>query len=66
MDITAMGMAHKNKLSAVFIALICSNVVFAGDWKFDPSIRQNEAGGSVIYIAYRRRRKDERLFTEFD
>jgi hypothetical protein len=42
MDITAMGMAQKNKLSAVFIALLCSNVVFAGDWKFDPSITIDE------------------------
>ena len=38
MDIMGMGMAHKSKLSAVCITLICSNFVFAGDWKFDPSI----------------------------
>ena len=38
MDITAMGMAQKTKLSSVFIALICSNLVLAGDWQFDPSI----------------------------
>ncbi|MBA6294090.1 TIGR03016 family PEP-CTERM system-associated outer membrane protein [Colwellia sp. MB3u-70] len=42
MDITVMGMAKKTKLNAVFISLICSNFVFAGDWQFDPSIHLDE------------------------
>ena len=42
MAITAMGMAHKTKLSAVCIALICSKLVVAGEWQFDPSIIVDE------------------------
>ena len=42
MAITAMGMAHKTKLSAVCVALICSNFANAGDWQFDPSINIDE------------------------
>jgi hypothetical protein len=42
MAITAMGMAHKTKLSAVCFALICSNFANAGDWQFDPSISIDE------------------------
>ena len=42
MAITAMGMAHKTKLSAVCIALICSNLTAAGEWQFDPSIILDE------------------------
>lgn len=42
MAITAMGMAHKTKLSAVCITLICSNLAFAGEWQFDPSIVLDE------------------------
>ncbi|MFT5636270.1 MAG: hypothetical protein ACI89T_001734 [Cognaticolwellia sp.] len=43
MAITAMGMAHKTKLSAVYFALLCStNYAFAGDWEFDPSINIDE------------------------
>jgi hypothetical protein len=42
MAITAMGMAHKTKLSAVCIALICSKLAVAGEWQFDPSIIVDE------------------------
>ena len=42
MAITAMGMAHKTKLSAVCIALICSKLAVAGEWQFDPSIMVDE------------------------
>lgn len=42
MAITAMGMAHKTQLSAVCVALICSNFANAGDWQFDPSINIDE------------------------
>lgn len=42
MAITAMGMAHKTKLSAVCIALICSKLATAGEWQFDPSIIVDE------------------------
>ncbi|MGK2234173.1 MAG: hypothetical protein ACI92O_003391 [Colwellia sp.] len=42
MAITAMGMAHKTKLSAVCIALICSKLAVAGEWQFAPSIIVDE------------------------
>ncbi|TWX74070.1 TIGR03016 family PEP-CTERM system-associated outer membrane protein [Colwellia sp. C1TZA3] len=42
MAITAMGMAHRTKLTTVFFALIYSNFTFSGDWQFDPSINLNE------------------------
>lgn len=38
----AMDTVQKTKLSSIFLALICSNSVFAGEWQFDPSIVINE------------------------
>ena len=42
MATTAMGMAHKTRLSVVCVALVCSNFAFAGDWQFDPNITIDE------------------------
>ena len=42
MAIMAMGMAPKTKLNVVCLALFCSNIAFAGDWQFDPSIKIDE------------------------
>ncbi|MFT5636726.1 MAG: hypothetical protein ACI89T_002195 [Cognaticolwellia sp.] len=42
MATTAMGMAHRTKLTTVFFALIYSNFSFSGDWQFDPSINLDE------------------------
>jgi hypothetical protein len=42
MATTAMDTVQKIRLSAVFIALVCSKLTFAGDWKFDPSIIVDE------------------------
>ncbi len=38
----AMGMATTIKRSATCLALICTNISFAGDWQFDPSIKIDE------------------------
>ena len=38
MAITAMDMVRKTKLTTLFFALLNSNLVSAGDWKFEPSI----------------------------
>tara|TARA_R110002167_G_scaffold55780_2_gene158346 strand:- start:10746 stop:12353 length:1608 start_codon:yes stop_codon:yes gene_type:complete len=37
-----MAMAQKIKLSAIFLTLIYSNVAFAGEWQFKPSILIDE------------------------
>jgi len=42
MATTAMGMAQKTKFSAIFLSLLCSNIAFAGDWQFEPSILIDE------------------------
>lgn len=42
MATTVMAMAQKIKLSAIFLTLIYSNVAFAGEWQFKPSILIDE------------------------
>ena len=42
MAITVTDMAQKTKFSAIFLSLVCSNIAFAGEWKFEPSILIDE------------------------
>ncbi len=51
MATTAMGMAHKTKLSAVLFALIFTNANFAGDWQFDPSLKIDETYTDNVSLA---------------
>jgi len=51
MATTAMGMAQKTKLSAVCLALICSNFTLAGEWQIDPSIKIDETYTNNVGLA---------------
>ena len=66
MAITAMGMAHKTKLSAVCIALICSKLAVAGEWQFDPSIIVDETYSDNVGLTTNNEQSADRKSTRLN